>query len=295
MPSLEIEAVHLVKIGFYAVVRSTTLKGFVFFKGCALIEGQVHNQGFDFTTYFFAQFFIISAMQKRFGFALIKVAQRRVAILLAFSYQHIISTMKKAMDIASLEERVIEIASILAMGYLRYKKAQQSTFSVKLHLNFNQLFMKRKTMSNNILAQVAALSDKGANELKKLWRKLYQTEPPPFNKPYYIKRLAYRIQELALGIDNSKLEKRLAVLAGQGLDKPAKERKRLEVYRPVAGTRLMREWDNQEHHVTALEDGFEYRGMRYNSLSAVAKKITGTTWNGLVFFGLKRLGSVINE
>jgi hypothetical protein len=57
--------------------------------------------------------------------------------------------------------------------------------------------------------------------------------------------------------------------------------------RPVAGTRLIREWDGIEHCVTVLDDGFEWQGRPFKSISSVARAITGTRWNGWVFFGLK--------
>ena len=82
---------------------------------------------------------------------------------------------------------------------------------------------------------------------------------------------------------------RISALCERDIDKPVKERKRLEVHRPATGTRLMREWNGHEHHVSVLEDGFEYKGQRYTSLSAIASKITGARWNGLVF------SSVLNE
>jgi hypothetical protein len=58
--------------------------------------------------------------------------------------------------------------------------------------------------------------------------------------------------------------------------------------RPVAGTRLIREWQGIDHCVTVWTDSFEYQGRKYKSLSAVARAITGTQWNGWSFFGLKR-------
>jgi ferrous iron transport protein B len=61
--------------------------------------------------------------------------------------------------------------------------------------------------------------------------------------------------------------------------------------RPVAGTRLFREYRGVEHTVTVLADGYEWEGRPYRSLSAIARAITGTRWNGLVFFGVKRQGS----
>lgn len=53
------------------------------------------------------------------------------------------------------------------------------------------------------------------------------------------------------------------------------------------GTRLMREWQGQTHHVTVAVDGFEYAGKTWRSLSAIARSITGTAWSGPVFFGVK--------
>ena len=56
---------------------------------------------------------------------------------------------------------------------------------------------------------------------------------------------------------------------------------------PVIGTRLVREWDGVEHVVTVLQGGFDWQGRRYKSLSAIARDITGTQWNGYRFFGLR--------
>jgi len=57
--------------------------------------------------------------------------------------------------------------------------------------------------------------------------------------------------------------------------------------RPISGTRLIREYQGIEHCVTVRDQDYEYQGRPYKSLSAVARSITGTRWNGLVFFGLK--------
>ncbi len=59
--------------------------------------------------------------------------------------------------------------------------------------------------------------------------------------------------------------------------------------RPVAGTRLVREWNGTEHTVTVLRDGFDFEGRKYQSLSAIARTITGTRWNGWRFFGLREI------
>jgi hypothetical protein len=54
------------------------------------------------------------------------------------------------------------------------------------------------------------------------------------------------------------------------------------------GTQMIRQWKDKTHTVTALTDGFEWDGRVYKSLSAIAKAITGTNWNGFAFFGIKR-------
>ena len=67
-------------------------------------------------------------------------------------------------------------------------------------------------------------------------------------------------------------------------------RRRHHQDRPLSGTRLIREWQGVEHCATVRDDGYEYQGRPYKSLSAVARAITGTQWNGWTFFGLKNRG-----
>ena len=57
--------------------------------------------------------------------------------------------------------------------------------------------------------------------------------------------------------------------------------------RPIAGTQLIREYQGVEHLVIVTRDGYDYQGRPYKSLSAIARGITGTRWNGRVFFGLR--------
>jgi hypothetical protein len=142
-------------------------------------------------------------------------------------------------------------------------------------------------MTDSIAAQVAALPKTPTPELKQMWRTLYDREPPGFSRSYLVSRLAYRIQELAYGGLKPATRARLDALA-HALD-PKAARKRV-VNGPVVGTRLVRAFQGREYTVTVLADGFEWEGRRYKSLSAVARAITGTRWNGLTFFGVKRHG-----
>jgi Protein of unknown function (DUF2924) len=143
-------------------------------------------------------------------------------------------------------------------------------------------------MTESVAARVAALPKTPTPELKRMWRELYDNEPPGFSRNYLISRLAYRIQELAYGGLKPATRTRLDALA-DALD-PKAARKRA-ANGPVVGTQLIREWRGVEHKVTVLTDSFEWEGRRYKSLSAVARGISGTRWNGWTFFGLRNTKS----
>jgi hypothetical protein len=145
-------------------------------------------------------------------------------------------------------------------------------------------------MADSVLAQLSALKTAPVGALKQKWRDLFEREPPPFNRKYLESRLAYRIQELAYGGLKPETIERLNALADE-LEGNTKIRNRQPQTRPIAGTRLIREWKSVEHCVTVRTDDFEYEGRPYKSLSAIARTITGTRWNGLVFFGLKNQGA----
>ena len=138
-----------------------------------------------------------------------------------------------------------------------------------------------------IPVRLAALKTTPTPDLKKQWRDLFDSEPPPFNRQYIESRLAYRIQELAYGGLKPETVRRLEKL-GEELDGGrVVVRKRPANDRPVSGTRLIRDYQGVEHCVTVRDDDFEYQGRPYKSLSAIARAITGTQWNGPIFFGLK--------
>ena len=142
-------------------------------------------------------------------------------------------------------------------------------------------------MTDQVLARLAALKTTPTPKLKEQWRQLFESEPPAFNRRYLESRLAYRIQELAYGGLKPETVRRLEKL-GEELDGGrVNVRKRPANDRPVSGTRLIREYQGVEHCVTVRDNDFEYQGRPYKSLSAIARAITGTQWNGVVFFGLK--------
>ena len=139
----------------------------------------------------------------------------------------------------------------------------------------------------DVLGRLAALKTTTTPDLKQQWRELFAAEPPPYNRRFLESRLAYRIQELAYGGLKPETIKRLEEL-GEQLDggNPVLRRIRGDDM-PITGTRLVREYQGVDHSVTVLHEGFEYQGRPYQSLSSIARAITGTRWNGWLFFGLK--------
>lgn len=144
-----------------------------------------------------------------------------------------------------------------------------------------------KIPPTQVLSRLAALHAAPIATLKRQWLELYGKEPPPFSRSYIQSRLAYRIQELAYGGLKPETVDRLVAL-GEQLDGGNVVLRRIRAdSRPLAGTRLIREWQGVQHVVTVRQDGFEFEGRPYQSLSSIARHITGTRWNGWTFFGLK--------
>jgi hypothetical protein len=143
----------------------------------------------------------------------------------------------------------------------------------------------------DVPARLAALTGMPISELKAEWRRLFGTEPPPYNRRFLESRLAYRIQELAYGGLKRETLERLEALGEQIDGRNITLRRIRREQRPIAGTRLLREYQGVEHVVSVTRDGFEWQGRPYQSLSAIARAITGTRWNGWSFFGLRKAGA----
>jgi hypothetical protein len=139
----------------------------------------------------------------------------------------------------------------------------------------------------DVLGRLAALKTTATPELKQQWRALFGTEPPPYNRRFLESRLAYRIQELAYGGLKPETIARLEALGEQFDGGKVTVRRMRGDDRPIAGTQLIREYQGVEHVVTVTRAGYEYQGRPYQSLSAIARAITGTRWNGRAFFGLR--------
>jgi hypothetical protein len=121
-------------------------------------------------------------------------------------------------------------------------------------------------------------------ELREEWRRLYHRDAPRLSRDLLVLGLGYRLQEMANGGLGQATRRKLQTIAkslrttGRVGSTPSLSLKH--------GARLVREWHGRAHTVTVTEDGFEYAGANYPSLSKIAKKITGAHWSGPRFFGL---------
>ncbi len=126
-------------------------------------------------------------------------------------------------------------------------------------------------------------------QLKEKWREVLGEEPRSNNRGYLWRKLARKIQEMEFGGLSEEAE-----LASDGKERnrPAIRTKPPQSIRdrrlPMPGTIITRKYKGETIQVQVLEKGFEYQGRLYRSLSAVAQEVTGSHWNGFLFFGLKR-------
>ncbi len=137
--------------------------------------------------------------------------------------------------------------------------------------------------SGKVEAEVARLSSADLSSLRRRWRTLFGGAAPDLSQALLRRILAYRIQADALGDLDPAVVKLLDRLGrGEVSEIPLPE---LRAVKP--GTLLVREWEGALQRVMVLEQGFAWNGGTYDSLSQVARAITGTNWNGPRFFGLR--------
>lgn len=127
------------------------------------------------------------------------------------------------------------------------------------------------------------------DDLRREWRRLYKSEPPKLSQDLLVLGIAYRRQEMEHGGLGKATLRKLQTLAqtlrttGQVGPSPNLALK--------PGARLIRQWHGRPHTVTVTENGFEYGGTSYSSLTQIAKEITGSHWSGPRFFGLHAKGT----
>ncbi len=138
-------------------------------------------------------------------------------------------------------------------------------------------------MKKSIVRQVLELENKSAADLRKIYNNLFEEKATSMaNKEQMRHKIAYRLQELSIGgLDDKTKAKLESIAKGSTVISKTKHSDLL------AGTKICREYNDIMHQVEVKSDGFEYQGQKWNSLSAIATKITGTKWNGPKFFGMR--------
>ena len=135
-------------------------------------------------------------------------------------------------------------------------------------------------------AELAGLEKLTRSELVAAYKRVYRRPPPAYAHAKVLSlAIGHRFQEFASGDRDRALERRLKRLSDELRTKGCLTT--LNCPPIKLGTRLLREWEGETHAVTVEEDGYLYRDVSYRSLSAIARKITGTRWSGPAFFGLK--------
>ena len=139
-------------------------------------------------------------------------------------------------------------------------------------------------------AEIGHLTDLSLLELRNRWKTLFgHPAPKSLRRNFLARGVAYQMQVEVYGGLSVATKRRLREIANAVRTGDANAM--LGSSRIKLGTQMIRQWQNTTHTVTALAEGFEWNGRNYKSLSAVANAITGTNWNGLAFFGIKRAPS----
>ena len=150
--------------------------------------------------------------------------------------------------------------------------------------NGNRNPRPRRAEITEVERQIAELVARSTHDLRVAWRQSHRAEPlPGLSRDLLIRTLAHQLQERADGGVSRALRRRLQSLTGafEKLGAPFG-------LVPKTGTRLVRQWHGHAHTVLVGENGFEYEGLHYRSLTLIAERITGAHWSGPRFFGLTK-------
>ena len=134
--------------------------------------------------------------------------------------------------------------------------------------------------------QLAELMTMRPTQLRSLWRDTYRSPAPDVSPDLLRRGTAHRLQERMHG--------KLPNATKREIDRLRKRVERtgkaghMHTISLKTGTRLVRSWNGKSYHVLVCDDGFEFEGRHYDSLSHIAREITGAHWSGPRFFGLKK-------
>ena len=149
-----------------------------------------------------------------------------------------------------------------------------------------RLMRSARTARALLSDRLAVLAGLSLGDLRLEWRRLFRADPPRLSRDIIIRAIAYRLQEIAHGGPSKVTQRRLMTLTAEfetGGTIATPPRPKIK-----PGSRLVREWHGRTHTVCVTDDGFEFQGKTYRSLTKVARDITGAQWSGPRFFGLTK-------
>jgi Protein of unknown function (DUF2924) len=135
-------------------------------------------------------------------------------------------------------------------------------------------------------AEISKLETLPLANLKAIWKARLGRVPKHQSADLLRRRLAYELQVRAYGGLPPDIRRRIAKLHKAFATDPNYTPQANQRLKP--GTILTREWKGIIHQTSILEEGFDYAGEHYHSLSEIAERITGTKWSGPAFFGLRK-------
>lgn len=152
-------------------------------------------------------------------------------------------------------------------------------------------------MEESKLTEVMSFKNKSLSEIKSKYPTLFDQIPTTNNKVFLLRNIAYKLQEQEQGGLSNKAHSKLKMLIETfdpinnkalrpdkpvAIEQPSLKDRRL----PIPGTVITKEYKGTSYQVKVLEKGFEHNGKIFKTLSAIAKEITGSHWNGYLFFNL---------
>jgi len=156
-------------------------------------------------------------------------------------------------------------------------------------------------MDPELEKEIERLRHSKVGALQERYRELFGEDSPSSNRAHLFRRIAWRLQARESGELSERAQQRAVELADDAelrrnpphsflaaLERGTSAGTRRDPRLPEAGGRLTRSYQQRTIEVQVLETGFEYNGTVYSSLSAIARQVTGTRWNGFLFFGIHK-------
>jgi len=144
-----------------------------------------------------------------------------------------------------------------------------------------------RDQANQLKKELRQLKDWDRFDLRSRWVELYRWEPPPrASRQFMAAAIAYKMQEQVLG----GLKRNSQAFLDKVANNKIKEGNRSPIRVIKSGTKLIREWHGRIYEVIIADEGVVYNGRMYQSLTQVARMITGVKWSGPRFFGIKQDG-----